>query len=155
MTYQLAQINVAKLRYPMDDPRIADFANNLERINAVAESAPGFVWRLQDDSGNATHIRAYDDPLIIVNMSVWQSLEALQAFAYRTEHVQFFRRRSEWFEDFGAPYLALWWIAAGAYPTPHEGRKRLDLLAARGPSPEAFTFRERFARPNVLGAAAE
>jgi hypothetical protein len=98
MKHQLANINIARFRYEPDDPRLADFVNNLELINGLGERAEGFVWRLKDDTGNAMAIHAYDDPRIIVNLSVWASIEALQLFAYRTEHVQFFRRRLEWFE---------------------------------------------------------
>ncbi|MBI2719110.1 MAG: DUF3291 domain-containing protein [Rhizobiales bacterium] len=144
MTGILAQINVGRLRYDLDDPRLAGFIGNLDRINALAEASEGFLWRLKDSSGNATAIRAYDDPRIAVNMSAWASLEALQRFAYRSEHLNFFRRRSEWFEAFAAPFLALWWIEAGRWPSAAEGRARLEHLATHGPTPHAFTFRDRF-----------
>lgn len=147
MTYHIAQINVGRLRYETDDPRLSDFMINLDRINAQAETSPGFVWRLEDDSGNATAIRVYDDPRIALNMSVWDTIEALQAYAYRSEHVQFFRRRAEWFEDFGAPYLALWWVPVGHLPEASEGKERLQHLATHGPSPHAFTFKDRFQPP--------
>ena len=147
MNHHIAQINIGRLRFDTADPKLSGFMDNLERINALAEQSPGFVWRLKDDSGNATAIRVYDDPRIALNMSVWESHEALQAYAYRSEHVQFFRRRAEWFEDFGAPYLALWWIAAGDIPTPMAGQQKLQHLAEHGPSPEAFTFKERFGPP--------
>ena len=113
---QLAEINVARLRYPLDDPRVAEFVANLDRVNALAEASPGFVWRLKDEAGNATQIRAYDDPLIIVNMSAWASAEELYKFAYQTMHRRFVQRRKEWFDLFGAAYLALWWIEDGRYP---------------------------------------
>ena len=147
MSHHIGQINIGRLRYETDDPRLSDFMTNLDRINALAEATPGFVWRLKDDSGNATSIRVYEDPRIALNMSVWTSIEALQMFAYRSEHVQFMRRRSEWFEDFGAPYMALWWIEGGHVPTAEEGRARLEHLAGKGPSPHAFSFKERFAAP--------
>jgi hypothetical protein len=145
--WYIAQINVGRLRAEPPHPSIAPFMDSLDRINALAEASPGFVWRLKDESNNATAIRVFDDPRIAVNMSVWESIEALQAYAYRSEHVEFFRRRQEWFEDFGAPHLALWWVEAEHRPTPLEGRARLAELQANGPSPRAFTFRERFLPP--------
>jgi Domain of unknown function (DUF3291) len=149
MTYHLAQINVGRFHYPADDPRNADFMDNLGRINAIAESSSGYIWRLKDDSGNATAIQAFDDPKVIVNMSVWDSIENLQLFAYRSEHVKFLRRRAEWFGDFGAPFVALWWVEAGHLPTPAEGREKLEHLARHGSTPAAFTFREKFGPPNT------
>jgi hypothetical protein len=140
----LAQINVGRLLHPLDDPRMGDFVDNLAAINALAEQSEGFVWRLKDESGNATSIAAYDDPAIIVNMSVWTAPEALYAFAYQTAHRRFVQRRKEWFELFDGPYLALWWIGKGAIPTVAEGRQRLDHLARVGPTAYAFTFRKTF-----------
>jgi hypothetical protein len=141
---QLAEINVARLLHPLDDPRVAEFVANLDSVNALAEQSPGFVWRLKDAAGNATQIRAYDDPLIIVNMSVWSSLESLYAFAYQTMHRRFVQRRKEWFELFGAAYLALWWIADGRYPGIVEGQRRLAHLERFGPTGYAFNFRRPF-----------
>jgi Domain of unknown function (DUF3291) len=141
---QLAEINVARLRYPLDDPRVAEFVANLDRVNALAEGSPGFVWRLKDEAGNATQIRAYDDPLIIVNMSVWSSIETLYEFAYKTMHRRFVQRRKEWFDLFGAAYLALWWIADGRYPDVGKGRRRLAHLERFGPTPYAFNFLRPF-----------
>jgi hypothetical protein len=140
----LAQINVGRLRFSLTDPRVADFVNNLDRINALAEESAGFVWRLKDDSGNATQIAAYDDPLIIVNMSLWRSPEALYEFAYRTVHRAFVQRRKEWFELFGAQYLALWWVEESHRPPVAEGRMRLAHLERFGPTPHAFNFRKPF-----------
>lgn len=140
----LAQINVGRLLHPLDDPRMTDFVENLDAINALAEASEGFVWRLKDDTGNATSIAAYDDPAIIVNMSVWTAPEALYAFAYRTAHRRFVQRRKEWFEPFDGPYLALWWVEEGAMPTVAEGRQRLDHLARVGPTAFAFTFKKAF-----------
>lgn len=144
MSFHIAQINIGRLLHDVADPRQAGFMDNLERINALAEQSPGFVWRLKDDSGNATAIRVYDDPRIALNMSVWRSIEDLQAFAYRTEHVQFFRKRAEWFENFGAPYLGLWWVPVGHLSTAEEGRARLEHLSAHGSAPYCFTFKDRF-----------
>ena len=146
---QLAEINIAHLRFPLDDARVAEFVDNLAGVNALAEASPGFVWRLKDEAvGNATHIRAFDDPMIIVNMSVWSSVEALYEFAYRTMHRRFVQRRQEWFELFGAAYLALWWIGDGEYPDAAEGRRRLAHLDRFGPTAYAFTFRRPF-EPDV------
>lgn len=141
---QLAQINVGRLLHSIDDPRIADFVDNLDRVNAVAERSEGFVWRLKDETGNATQIAFGDDPRVIVNMSVWQSVEALEAFAYRTIHRRFVQRRKEWFAPFGAAFVALWWVEDGAMPVTAEGRRRLAHLNQYGPSPYAFTFKARF-----------
>ena len=148
MTHQLAQINVGRLKYAAEDARLADFMNNLDHINGIAEASPGFIWRLKDETGNATSIRAYEDPHVIVNLSVWESIEALQIFAYRTEHVQFFRRREEWFEDFGGPSMALWWIRIGQYPSATQGREKVEYLTKYGGTPRAFTFREKFVAPD-------
>ena len=140
----LAQLNVGRLRAPMDDPRIDDFRENLDRINALAERSPGYVWRLQDDSGNATGIKPYGDDLEIVNLTVWASVEALAEFTYRTGHVDFLRRRRDFFEAATQPVLCLWWIPEGTIPTVEEAIARLEHLRAHGPTPTAFTFRHRF-----------
>ena len=141
----LAQLNVGRLRAPMDDPRIDDFRENLDPINALAEGRPGFVWRLQDESGNATGIKPYGDELEIVNLTVWESIEALADFTYRTGHVDLLRRRREFFEAPTAPILCLWWIPEGTIPAVDDAIARLDHLRAHGPTPTAFTFSHRFA----------
>ena len=147
-SHQLAQLNVARLLAPIDAPETADFVASLEPVNARADAAPGFVWRLQTESGDATGVRASDDPLLIVNLTVWESVEALEAFAYReASHLAVLRRRREWFERPTEASTALWWIAAGHIPTLDEALDRLAVLRARGPSPQAFTFRERFPMP--------
>jgi hypothetical protein len=140
---RLAQLNIATLVAPVDDPLVADFVDNLERINAAGEASPGFVWRLQDDGGDATSFRAYPDPLTIVNLTVWESIEALRSFVYRTEHVEFLRRRREWFAA-GSTGVALWWIRAGALPTLDDAVRRLAHLQRVGPSPYAFSFASPF-----------
>ena len=119
----------------------------------MSDAAPGFVWRLQDDSGDATAIRVFDDPVIMINMSVWESVDALFEFAYHSPHVEIFRRRRAWFENFGAPYMALWWIPAGTIPTPDDAKERLEHLTAHGPTPYAFTFKERYSSPADLASA--
>jgi hypothetical protein len=142
--FQLAEINVGKLLAPYDSPQIAEFAANLDRVNALAEQQPGFVWRLIGAGNDATDIQAFDDPLIALNMSVWESVEALAAFAYRSAHREIMRRRREWFEPPSEAYMALWWVPAGHRPTPGEGRARLETLRSEGPSPFAFSFRQPF-----------
>ena len=140
----LAQINVGRLLHPIEDPRIADFVNNLDRINALAEQSDGFVWRLKDDAGNATQIRAFTDPTILMNMSVWRSPESLYDFTYRTMHRRFVQRRKEWFQLFGSVYVALWWVPEGHVPSTGEGRQRLAHLEHFGPTAWAFNFRRLF-----------
>ena len=144
----LAQINVARLLAPIDAPDTAEFVAALDAVNARADGAPGFVWRLQTDDGNATSVRAFDDPLVIVNVSVWESIEALEAFAYRDEgHRAVLRRRREWFERAVESHTALWWIGAGTTPTVAEATSRLAALRANGPTQRAFTFKDRFSAP--------
>lgn len=147
--WHIAQINVATARYPMDDPRISEFVNRLDTVNALADASPGFVWRLQDDAGNATGIDAGRGPNFIVNMSVWESVEALFDFVYRTGHRDVMIRRREWFERPAGSYQTLWWVAAGHTPTVEEGLARLDRLDREGPGPAAFTFRARYPHPGA------
>ena len=151
--FELAQVNIARALAPLDSPQLADFVDNLDRINAVADRAPGFVWRLQDESGNATDIQIDDDPLLIVNLSVWQSQQALEDFAYRTAHKKIFERRQAWFEAPKGPHLALWWVPAGHRPDVAEAMAKLALLAEQGPSPEAFTFKQAYPAPGASVAA--
>jgi hypothetical protein len=140
----LAVFNIARLRAPMDDPQIDDFRNNLDPINALAEQSPGFVWRLQDASGNATNITPYDDPLVITNMAVWTSVDALADFTYRSGHREFLRRRRDFFEPPTEAIVVLWWLPEGHVPTMDEAMARLEHLRTHGPTPTAFTFRHRF-----------
>ena len=153
--YHLAQVNVGRLLVPVDDPRIDDFRNALDAINALADAQPGFVWRLKGEAGNATDLRpdAADD-LQAINASVWQSPEHLAAFVYRSEHRDFLRRRLEWFEEATQPILALWWVPAGHRPSLAECLERLARLRAHGPTPHAFTFRQRFEAPTAEEVAA-
>ena len=148
--WHLAQINIARFKAPIDDPLIAGFVEMLDPINAIADVAPGFVWRLQTDEGNATSIRAFDDDLILVNMSVWESVEELNAFVYRSPHFEVFGRRREWTEHMDRAYVALWWIPAGTIPSVEEGKRRLELLIERGPTPDAFTFKRSFPAPAAV-----
>jgi hypothetical protein len=142
---QLAQVNVARLVAPVDAPEIADFVAALDPVNALADRAAGFVWRLQTEEGNATSVRAFDDPLVIVNLSVWESIESLEAFVYgERSHRAVLRRRREWFEQQVELHTALWWITAGTTPTVVEAVARLAHLREHGPTRHAFTFRDRF-----------
>lgn len=145
--YHLAEVNIARFRKPTDDPVNADFMNGLDRVNAIAEGSLGFIWRLVGDGNNATDIRPFDDPNMAVNLSVWADLDSLMAFAFRNQaHVEFFRRRDEWFEK-PETGLALWWVPAGHTPTVEEAKAKLAHLAEHGPTQEAFTFKQRFAAP--------
>lgn len=142
MEFQLAQINIGRVLAPVDDPRIAGFIAELESINALAESSPGFVWRLKSDSGNATDIVFNDDPLMLVNMSVWNSVEELRAFTYDSRHREILRKRAQWFEKMKAPHYCLWWIPAGHIPTVAEGRERLEHFQKHGATEYSFSFVE-------------
>jgi len=151
--FHLAQINVGRLRAPVDHPMIADFKNNLDRINALADGLPGFVWRLKGEGDNATDIQPKpDDPLFAINMSVWSDLDALAGFVYRSGHVEIMRRRREWFEAMEV-YMTLWWVPAGHTPTVEEGMAKLAVLEALGPTPDAFTFKVPFPAPDGQSAA--
>jgi uncharacterized protein DUF3291 len=145
--FHLAQVNIGRLRAPLEDPSMEGFRSQLDPINALADSSPGFVWRLQTEDGNATAIRPFEDQRMAINMSVWTSLEALQQFVYKSAHVGTLRDRQQWFESIEGPILALWWIPVGHIPTVAEAKDRLQLLKERGPSPDAFTFRTPFPPP--------
>jgi hypothetical protein len=147
MDYQLAQINIGRLIAPIDDPRIAEFVAQLEPVNALADQAPGFVWRLQSASGNATDIAYSDDPSIMLNMSVWESLEALRDYAYKSEHMKVLRDRAKWFEKMDKPYYCLWWVPAGHIPTVAEGREHLEHYQKHGATPFSFWFSQPFPEP--------
>jgi Domain of unknown function (DUF3291) len=146
-TYHLAQINIARLVAPLDDPRIAEFVAQLGPINKLAESSPGFVWRLESPEGNATDIAYNDDPFVIVNMSVWDSIDSLKAFTYRSQHLHVFRDRKKWFQKMELPHYCLWWVRAGHQPTVAEGRSRLELYQRHGSTPDAFWFNEWYPAP--------
>ena len=149
MDWQLAQINIAHMIAPIDDPRLAELVAQLDGANQLADRSPGFVWRLQTDQGNAADIRIDADPSILVNMSVWDSIETLYEFAYQTAHVGLLRDRARWFEKSDIPTLALWWLPAGTVPSVDEGMERLEHLHQHSPSEYAFTFKERYPRPTV------
>lgn len=139
----LAQLNIARLRFPLDSPELKDFVEALPEINGLAEASPGYVWRLQDDSGDATHIENPFGDGVIINLTVWESVEALRDFIYRTHHLEYMRRRREWFDHEGLPeYLVLWRVPEGHIPTIEEAADRLEHSVKHGASEHAFTFRE-------------
>ncbi len=151
--YELAQLNIGIIRGPMDSPIMADFAANLARVNALAERSPGFVWRLQTDEGDATAIRAFEDPNLLLNMSVWRDLESLRTYVYASPHVEIMRRRREWFEPMRDAQLVLWWVPNSHRPTIAEALAKLDALRAKGPTAEAFTFRNAYRPPEARDTA--
>ena len=148
-TFHLAEVNVGRLKAPIDHPMIKDFADNLDRINALAEGSPGFVWRLKGDGNNATDLAIGGDPLFIPNLSVWEDIPSLGAYVYRSGHVEIMRRRREWFEHMDV-FMVLWWVPAGHRPTIDEAKERLALLEALGPTDRAFTFRTPFPAPDAV-----
>jgi Domain of unknown function (DUF3291) len=154
-TYHLAQLNIGRILAPLDSPQLAGFMARLDEINALAEAAPGFVWRFQTEDGNATALRPYEDDRILVNFSVWTSAEALHAFVYRTVHLEVMRNRRQWFEQMDQAFLVLWWVPVGHRPTVQEAVERLDHLRREGPTPYAFTFQQRFGPPDSATDPAE
>ena len=146
--YHLAQVNIARMLAPLEDPLMADFVANLGPINALADNLPGFVWRFQTESGDATAVRPYADDWMIINFSVWEDLTSLREFVFSGQHMNVMRRRREWFERLADSYAALWWIPAGHLPSVNEAVDRLEYLKQHGPSPEAFTFREFYPPPD-------
>ena len=129
------------MKYPLEDPRMAGFVNRLDEINALAEETDGFVWRLKDDTGNATNISAFPDPMLIVNMSMWESAEQLRHYVYQTAHVEVLRLRKDWFHLMKEAYYVLWWVPAGHIPDLEEAKVRLKYLQDHGPGPKAFDFK--------------
>jgi heme-degrading monooxygenase HmoA len=144
-TYYIAQVNIARMRGPLDEPIMEGFVARLAEINAAADRSPGFVWRLQTEEGDATYLRPYDDDRILFNLSVWESIEHLKAYVYKSAHREVLRQRNEWFEKMEESFLALWWIKAGHIPTIEEAKERLEHLRRCGESAQAFTFKRIFA----------
>jgi hypothetical protein len=151
--YELAQLNIAVLKEPLDSPRLADFVANLDRINALAEDSPGFIWRLKTEAGDATSLRPLGDETI-VNMSVWRDIESLNKYVYRSAHVEIMRRRKEWFERVSEAHMVLWWVLRGHRPTEIEAIEKLKALRENGPSADAFTFRHAFPAPDFVASTA-
>lgn len=153
MSYLLAQVNIGRLRAAIGSPELAGFVAALDPVNAAADAAPGFVWRLQTEDGNATSILAFEwdtagSAGVIVNMSVWESVESLADFVYSATHRPVLRRRREWFEHMTDPYTAVWWIPAGTLPTVSDAEDRIRHLRRHGPTPYAFSFRVHFPPPD-------
>ncbi len=140
----VAQVNIARMKADLEDPVMAGFAARLDEINALADGSPGFIWRLQTEAGNATYLRPYDDDRILFNLSVWESIDDLRRFVFRTVHVELMRQRRAWFDKLDSAYLALWWVPAGHEPGVDEAKKRLAHLQAHGPTPFAFSFQTNF-----------
>lgn len=154
-SWHIAQLNVGRTVAALDSPELADFMAALDGVNTLAEASPGFVWRLKSDSGNATDIKVGDDPNFIVNMSVWESVEFLFEFVYRSMHTKVMVRRREWFEKPAEAFHVLWWVPAGHTPTADEAMARLRHLRAHGPTAQAFSFKERYPRPDEPGAPSD
>jgi hypothetical protein len=153
--WQLAQINVARLVAPEGDARVQPFFDALDAVNALADVAPGFVWRLQTEDGNATALQPTPDPLLILNMSVWSDAQALFDFVYRSGHTPVMGQRRNFFSRFEGAYQALWWVPAGERPTISDGLSRLWMLDRYGPSSHAFTFKARFPKPGEAGTPSD
>lgn len=141
---KLAQLNIALAKYPLDAPEIKEFVDNLDLVNGIAENSEGFIWRLKDEAGDATNIKLFDDPNMIINMSVWESVDTLKNFMFRTHHRDFMRRKSEWFHRLAEDTYVLWWVEDGHIPTTEEALTRLDHLRQHGDTPHAFTFKTNF-----------
>ncbi|MEE9319547.1 MAG: DUF3291 domain-containing protein [Granulosicoccus sp.] len=142
--FHLAQINIALAQASMDSDVMKGFANRLDEINALADSSPGFIWRLQTETGDATSIQAFDNPMMLVNMSVWGSMEALKSYVYKSAHVELIRDRDAWFAKLIEVHQALWWVPAGHIPSVNEGKEKLEVLQKNGPTKAAFTFAKNF-----------
>jgi len=157
MEYHLAQANVAHALAPPGDPLMASYVARLDEINTLADQSPGFVWRYLTDSRDPEQ-REFDDPLVLFNLSVWETFEALHAYTYKTAHAEVYAGRRRWFNDWktavGGPSVVLWWVPAGHRPSAREAKERLALLAARGPTAEAFGLKQRFAPPAQLNTGA-
>lgn len=143
---QLAQLNVARMKYAMDDPEMSDFVDALDPVNAVADASPGFVWRLDGTDADGEEF-IWGDPGWLVNMSVWENVDALKAFIRSDVHLAVMKRRGEWFSEAAEAYVVLWWVPAGHRPTIAEAQARLEALRANGPSAEAFNFASVFTPP--------
>jgi hypothetical protein len=146
--YQLAEINIARMKgVTINDPIMQEFNDNLDTVNAIAENSPGFIWRFKDENNNATSANPYNDLQVIINISVWASIEELEVFMYKTIHSDFLKRRKDWFHKFGKVYTAMWWTPAGVYPTVEQAVAKLDHLQVNGASQEVFDFKHKFPAP--------
>ena len=150
MKYHLAQVNVAKAKAPMDDPIMKEFVDQLEAVNRLADQSQGFIWRLASEEDNATAIRVFEDDMMLINLSVWESFDALKNFVYSGMHFTVFKQKKQWFDRMSTPSLALWWIPSGHFPDPEEAKNKLETLAAKGPSQESFGFAKNFPTPELV-----
>ena len=147
--HYIAQVNIARMKAPLDDPIMVGFVARLAEINALADRSPGFVWRLQTEAGDATYLRPYEDDRILFNFSMWESIESLHTYVFKTAHAELLRQRHDWFERFGGAYQAMWWVPQGHVPDIEEAKRRLAHLEANGPSPFAFTVKSAFPAPDL------
>lgn len=148
MEYHLAQVNIAKMIAGLDDPVMTGFVERLDEINSLADQSKGFVWRFQTEQGDATYLRPYEDDSILFNMSVWESLEDLRNYVYRSMHLELLKAKTNWFVKMDDAHLALWWVKIGAIPNVEQGLEKLRVINVRGPCPEAFTFARHFPMPD-------
>jgi hypothetical protein len=153
MNWHRAQTNIGIAKFTYEDPEFRDFVDNLDRINALADEAPGFVWRFVQEDEYEAGRESFEDENVLFNMSVWESKDALLDYVYHTDHVNILRRRAEWFRQLDRPIMVMWWVPAGTLPTAADARRRLDLLAEKGPTAEAFTFRHFFEAPDARETA--
>jgi hypothetical protein len=146
--YKIAEINVARMKWVnINDPMMKEFVENLDKVNSIAEMSEGFIWRLKDDNNNATSLNPFDDEQIIINVSVWENLEKLENFMYKTFHSEFLKRRKEWFQQYGKAHTALWWVQHGHFPTLQEAIANLDYLQKNGPTQKVFDLKNKFPPP--------
>lgn len=148
--YHLAQVNIARMLAPIDSPAMADFVNNLDRINNIAEKNPGFVWRLTGDENNATALRVFEDDFLIINMSVWESIDSLFIFTYASRHSAVLKRKKEWFHKMADMHMCFWYVEAGHEPSPEEAKQRFQYLNSHGESPYAFSFKGKFSAEDAI-----
>lgn len=147
MTHYIATSNVARMLAGYEDAAMAGFLERLDPVNAVADASPGFIWRYESGDEESEEVRVFGDKQILFNMSVWESIEALEKFAYQSVHLEVLQKKSNWFERPTRTPLVLWWVKAGHVPSVVEAKERFDVLWRDGPTPIAFTFKERFPAP--------
>lgn len=152
MNYHIAQLNLAKARYPLTDVRMKEFVELLAKINALGERSPGFIWILKDETGTAINFNLFSDPLLLLNMTVWKTISDLKNFAYQGDHGNVFRRRREWFDPMEKAHAVLWWIKAGHIPTVTEGKEKMEMLWQNGSTPAAFTLKKIFDYPKIVSS---
>ena len=147
---QIAQINIAKMKGRKDSPEMVAFVDNLDRINSLADGSDGFVWRLIEESGTEQPVNVFDDDFLLINMSVWQSLDSLFKFTYQSMHVEIFKRKQEWFNKMEKMHMVIWYIDNGAIPSVEEGKLRLEYIQDNGPTPYAFNFKKKFNEKELM-----